>query len=434
VLVTDPGKTVKRLHGVHNSYSTKLYYNQCGIFEGVIDVDNFEIYTGGKPAPNPEYPQELVSVGSTGNIKTYVAGKNLCLPSVYESMSINVPAYTQYDPATHKVSVTGSATGNPGVYCQACKNMVIGQKYTISFDIRGTAGKKAVCGWDKQKTVITLSETYTRYSETIVSARTAEPITFYSMSTASGGLGAGEWLQFDNVQVEAGDKATSYAPYMDISSLSVPTNTALPGIPVTTGGNYTDANGRQWICDEIDFERGVYIKRVHKELYDGSEDERWKKSNESYFYLIKESMPYKSKANGAAISDRFRVMKGSLKEPGLFSIGNAYGPMLRVEASVTDAEGLREWMKANPFSIVYELETPVETPLDGTIMAAFKALHTNYPNTTILNDAGAWMSVKYNADTKTYVENPKVLKLVDSSTGVVYELKIVNGAISIDPV
>jgi hypothetical protein len=127
-------------------------------------------------------------------------------------------------------------------------------------------------------------------------------------------------------------------------------------------------------------------------------------------------------------------MKGSLKEPGLFSIGNAYGPMLRVEASVTDAEGLREWMKANPFSIVYELETPVETPLDGTIMAAFKALHTNYPNTTILNDAGAWMSVKYNADTKTYVENPKVLKLVDSSTGVVYELKIVNGAISIDPV
>ena len=44
------------------------------------------------------------------------------------------------------------------------------------------------------------------------------------------------------------------------------------------------------------------------------------------------------------------------------------------------------------------------------------------------------MSVKYNADTKSYVENPRVLKLTDSSTGVVYELKIVDGNITINPV
>jgi hypothetical protein len=44
------------------------------------------------------------------------------------------------------------------------------------------------------------------------------------------------------------------------------------------------------------------------------------------------------------------------------------------------------------------------------------------------------MSVKYNADTKTYIENPKVLKLVDSSTGVVYELKIVDGSLVATPV
>lgn len=443
VLVTDPGKTVKRLHGVHNSYSTKLYYNQCGIFEGIIDVDNFEIYTGGKPAPNPEYPQELVSVGSTGNIKTYVAGKNLCLPSIYESMSINVPAYTQYDPATHKVSITGSATGNPGVYCQACKNMVVGQKYTISFDIRGTAGKKAVCGWDKQKTVITLSETYTRYSETIVSARTAELITFYSMSTASGGLGAGEWLQFDNVQVEAGDKATSYAPYVDISSLSVPTNTALPGIPVTSGGNYTDTNGQQWICDEIDFERGVYVKRVNAISDNGAA--KWTTTTgwPGVFYRNLDDatktlgIPVLCKAyNGKAIG--YTAMTDgdvTLYQDTTHNYVNSEFQWLYIRDNrFKTADALRAYLSDNPLSIQYVLREPVETTLDGTIMAAFKALHTNYPNTTILNDAGAWMSVKYNADTKTYVENPKVLKLVDSSTGVVYELKIVDGAISIDPV
>lgn len=51
------------------------------------------------------------------------------------------------------------------------------------------------------------------------------------------------------------------------------------------------------------------------------------------------------------------------------------------------------------------LATPIETPLTTEEIAAFKALRTNYPNTTILNDAGAHMSVKYNADTKLYVDN-----------------------------
>lgn len=44
------------------------------------------------------------------------------------------------------------------------------------------------------------------------------------------------------------------------------------------------------------------------------------------------------------------------------------------------------------------------------------------------------MSVKYNADTKTHIDEPKVLKLVDSSTGVVYELKVVDGVLTVIPV
>ena len=36
-------------------------------------------------------------------------------------------------------------------------------------------------------------------------------------------------------------------------SMSIDMPNGLPGIPVDAGGNYTDANGQQWICDEIDF-------------------------------------------------------------------------------------------------------------------------------------------------------------------------------------
>ena len=31
---------------------------------------------------------------------------------------------------------------------------------------------------------------------------------------------------------------------------------------MTKDGNYTDADGQQWVCDEIDLERGKYVQRV----------------------------------------------------------------------------------------------------------------------------------------------------------------------------
>ena len=47
------------------------------------------------------------------------------------------------------------------------------------------------------------------------------------------------------------NKMTTYSPYRE-QLLTLPTPNGLPGIPVTSGGNYTDENGQQWICDEVD--------------------------------------------------------------------------------------------------------------------------------------------------------------------------------------
>src|SRR5699024_1367959 len=44
--------------------------------------------------------------------------------------------------------------------------------------------------------------------------------------------------------------------------LSIQTPNGLPGILVDSGGNFTDETGQQWLCDEVDFERGVYRKTV----------------------------------------------------------------------------------------------------------------------------------------------------------------------------
>ena len=70
-------------------------------------------------------------------------------------------------------------------------------------------------------------------------------------------------------QIEPGSTATTYAPYRE-QLLTLPTPTGLPGIPVTSGGNYTDSTGQQWVCDEVDLERGVKVQRIDKGVFDAT--------------------------------------------------------------------------------------------------------------------------------------------------------------------
>ena len=53
------------------------------------------------------------------------------------------------------------------------------------------------------------------------------------------------------------------------------------------------------------------------------------------------------------------------------------------------------WLSNNPLRVLYVLETPIETDLSDEEMAAYKALHTYTPNTTVSNDADVWMGVGY---------------------------------------
>ena len=64
-----------------------------------------------------------------------------------------------------------------------------------------------------------------------------------------------------NIQIEEGGY-TSYEPYHEPQSLSISTPTGLPAIPVDSDGNYTDANGQQWIADYVDLKRGKLYKKV----------------------------------------------------------------------------------------------------------------------------------------------------------------------------
>lgn len=218
------------------------------------------------------------------------------------------------------------------------------------------------------------------------------------------------------VQIEARSEVTKYDPYKAPHTIEL--THALSGIPVTAGGNYTDANGQQWICDEVDFERGVCVQRVSKKIYGSGE--RWqfvKESNGFYRYYLKASDVI---ATGVPIMSR--VASSVLPPIGVTEwdavtracIGlHPTDKTINVFVPFATTEEWEAYLSANKMTVIYQLATQIETPLSETELAAYRALHTNKPNTTILNDSGAHMKVDYTADTKLYIDN-KIAALMGS--------------------
>lgn len=202
------------------------------------------------------------------------------------------------------------------------------------------------------------------------------------------------------VQIEVGETATDYEPYKEAQTLTLSTPDSLPGIPVTSGGNYTDANGQQWIADEADLARGVYVQRVKQLTFDGSE--AWKTSGEKYIYMrIDENAPKSSRGFCSCVPYKY-----SYEGDGIFAIENTI--YLGAELSQHFNMDVTTWVNIlteSPATFLYNLATPIETPLSTEEIEAFKALLANKPTTTVLNAEGAWMALEYAADPKLYIDN-----------------------------
>lgn len=153
------------------------------------------------------------------NLKVRAYGKNLCTPNALDTMASN-GTVNDYDPETHTITMRADSTGYSGRYASPSRKLVPGRVYTVSFDLRGTTGKRARVGWDKDSDFVILTESYVRHSHAFVVTKASEPIIFYT-NTSNGGLASGEYMQFANVQIELSDTATDYEPYVDPSTLRV---------------------------------------------------------------------------------------------------------------------------------------------------------------------------------------------------------------------
>lgn len=345
--------------------------------------------------PAPDAPVDMVNVCDAGSVTTKIFGKNLCKMSAFNSMTIN-GADNTYDASTHTITVNEDTPAHnfTGRYCRPigseCK---VGTVYTISFDIKGTPGKKVSCGWDWNRTTITLSNTFTRHKSVKVAERPDEVVAFYSMPTENGGLAAGEYFQFANVQIEVGD-ATDFEAYKEPQAVAVSIPNRLAGVPAPSGGTYKDAEGQQWIGDEVNFAKGVRLQRVNRFTVSSADNGKVLGNTVRFSANLPADAPHDDgPAFGYGLCSHLPFLNAyGTDEPHFYTQGKLAWIFLPVECG-TSVETVTAWLKSNPLDIIYQLKTPVETSLSAEELDSYAALTANNPVTTAYNDAGAWMEL-----------------------------------------
>lgn len=372
----------------------------------------YEPYTGGIPSPNPEYPQTLESVGDS--VTVTVCGKNL-LKNTATTQTISGVTFTVNDDGS--VTANGKATSDADLY--------ISGSWENSENILPVSEGNVICsgtGNSKISQYIVCNSTQigVDHGGRDISLNLTDGITGVLLRVFSG-------VSVSNVTIypmirPASVIDSTYEPYKDGGSVTVTPKDSfgnslyLPGIPVTSGGNYTDpVTKQQWICDEVDFERGVYVQRV-KDIPVNVTRVISSFTGTPYVNICYGEMekPKDSKFYGMAIRDAQMLFEcARMKTTGSSGWDVAENAGYRF----TQADPNKIWFgfpygttlaemkeKCNNTKMVYTLAEENTIPLSAEQLVAFAALHSNYPNTTVFNDAGAGMEVKYVADTKLYID------------------------------
>lgn len=364
----------------------------------------FEPYTGGKPSPSPEYPQEIVSVGGSGSIGVEITGKNLFGGKTFADKIVELGG--SLNETNKTVAVSAKLMSDKVIYNFPDSS----KQYTVI--LHGSNSSVGV----STKHVNARIE-YKNGSKYILEFENNEKVIVTTQKNAVGLIGnynnGTTIFDYERCGIFEGVLTeTDFKPY-EHQSIQISTPTGLPAIPVpsdTSGITYTDADGQAWISDEIDFSKGKYIQRVWKAEFDGSEDEKWLKGDANY--ISNECLPVvmnsrKGFCNQYIVGNNIRGIK----------IGDGTKALI-VFDDFSDENALSNFkahLASNPLSVMTYLDTPIETDLTEAQIQAYKSLTTFKPTSIISNDAGAQMNVEYACDTKTWVTN-KINTLIKEAT------------------
>ena len=314
--------------------------------------------------PTPDAPVPIVSAGDSGSVAVKVTGKNLFYEQEFQEYFINSVANT-----------VGLATGNVSCVLQ----VVTGAKYYVTRSKIGDKFRAAVV--DKLPTsgnpVTPSSGINADSKRQIEISATSKYMVIQCEDEAA----------FSELMVSL-DSSTAYSPYRE-QLLTLLTPNGLPGIPVTSGGNYTDPQGQQWVCDEVDLERGVKVQRVN--AVDLSTCVITGTTNLVATKRLAIRLPLKGKDYTAkALCNRLPYLVSFTSDTIHFYVDTNNAQVFIPIGAKNPEEG--------EYILFYVLDAPIETPLTPAEIAAYNAITAYAPDTVVQASDGAGVKLQYQRD------------------------------------
>ena len=351
--------------------------------------------------PTPDAPVPIVSAGDGGSVTVKVTGKNLIQPYEKNIQLTKNGVTLDYDVATQLVHVYGTSAGIADLF-DATQEIPLAVKSAVTMSITKIAGNIPAGVIIQYSDFVTLGLSCTGsipYATGAFSRPDSHGYVKFAMNVPNG-------LTVDftfAVQLELGSTATAYSPYRE-QLLTLPTPNGLPGIPVTSGGNYTDSTGQQWVCDEVDLERGVKVQRVKvKEL---RPNDKWmfrkldsgnnnfqerilgEEAARASLPSICNILPFKNVIWNDNVQNLPKIYANNQEITVSFPPSSEYSSLEAFKQLLTNVKSV----------IYYALATPIETPLTPAEIAAYKALTAYGPDTVVQAGDGAGIKLEYQRD------------------------------------
>lgn len=329
-------------------------------------------------APTPDAPVPIVSAGDGGSVAVKVTGANV--PEGTAPGGQVSQFGVTYTVNENGVSVTGTATSNSSFYLHRDKTtrLTHGTYYLTTKGLSASAilnffyVGKITSDVQNQQVMLTKDVEYSLVLQ------------------LQEGVTANATVQVSLTR----NKITAYSPYRE-QLLTLPTPTGLPGIPVTSGGNYTDPQGQQWICDEVDLERGVKVQRVN--AVDLSTCVITGITNLAATKRLAIRLPLKGKDYTAkALCNRLPYLVSFTSDTIHFYVDTNNAQVFIPIGAKNPEEG--------EYILFYVLDTPIETPLTPDEIAAYKALTAYGPDTVVQSGDGAGVKLEYQRDVNLVVK------------------------------
>lgn len=320
-------------------------------------------------APTPEAPVPIVSAGESGNITVEVRGKNLLTGRLYFTNYSNGIPHVRNEDEVALPYAPSSETHGIG-YVVPCKP---GVQYTFSVtnpNKNWHLGIAEYRNFEQAKSILNkigYQQGTEKSSIKYTAVGNGVLVCMIAGKWTDGKTTIHECTESELLQLEIGSEATTYEPYRTPQILTLQTPNGLPGVPVSKDGNYTDADGQQWICDEIDLGRGKYVQRVNNFVLNDktpfSVDIGAKHENSILINIsVTDASNFNTLGANSMLCDRLKACEHNIYSIDEVSCGYTGGAnYLRVRLPIsagTEIEEIKNYLADKSFKILYIIATP----------------------------------------------------------------------------